>query len=440
MSPLCRNCGRPQGAQNGSGCGCIQAWLWELPEARRAIELKDADALIRLVRRHTNLSQHALARMAGVSQPMISNIISHKQGLKNIDRIEQALEGLGAAHRPAQTTLHLGPSTTARTQAQSPQPAPDVETLLPTHDLPGELHVGRGRRISHTTVDRLMTRVHALRLADDVIAGNDLIRPAQRELSIATTLLDQNTHTDKVGRSLQIAVGELAQITGWIASDAGQHERAEAIYRLGLDAAREAGDTTLFAQIAGSLAYQWTNTGQETRGVELAEAALFEAGDNAPARARALYWDRVAWAHTKRNDARTAMRALSKAFEALSQHNPRTEEPDWLYWVDEGELQIMEARVYTELHRPLRAVPLLNRVLSRYDATHGREMALYLSWLAVAYADANEPEEAATVAARMTELSHGLGSERTAERIRVVHQALERFRALPEVRQVLGPL
>ncbi|MBB5494783.1 transcriptional regulator [Nocardiopsis metallicus] len=370
---------------------------------------------------------------------MISNIISHKPGLKSIDRIEQALEGLGAPLTRQQNPLLWERPTTARTQEQPPQPVPDVETLLPTHDLPQELHVGRGRRISHTTVDRLMTRVHALRLADDVIAGNDLIGPAQRELSIATALLDQSTHTDKVGRSLRVAVGELAQITGWIASDAGQHHRAETIYRLGLDAAREANDTTLAAQIAGSLAYQWTNTGHEGRGAELAVAALAEAGEHAPARARALYWDRVAWAHTKRKDARTAMWALAKASEALSQHRPQAEAPDWLYWVDEDELQIMEARVYTELHRPLRAVPLLNRVLARYDTTHGRELALYLSWLAVAYADANEPEEAATVAERMTELSRGLGSERTAERTRAVHRALERFRALPEVCDVLTP-
>ncbi|MEU0483712.1 hypothetical protein ABZ260_31555 [Streptosporangium sp. NPDC006013] len=37
-----------------------------------------------------------------------------------------------------------------------------------------------------------------------------------------------------------------------------------------------------------------------------------------------------------------------------------------------------EARAYTELRRTLRAVPLLTEVLTRYDATHVRELALYL--------------------------------------------------------------
>ncbi|WP_436890245.1 transcriptional regulator [Nocardiopsis dassonvillei] len=296
---------------------------------------------------------------------------------------------------------------------------------------------GRGRRVGRSTASDLASRVHALRLADDVIAGQDLIGPAVRELDASVAMLRESTHTEEVGRALRVAVGELAQIAGWIASDAGRHEQAEGIYRLGLSAAREAEDATLAGQLAGSLAYQWANIGREREAVELAEAALAEAGPGAPVRARALFWDRVAWAHTKAGDARAAMRALGEASEALARHGDE-EEPAWLYWVDEGELQIMEARAYTELHRPLRAVPLLNDVLSRYDTTHGRELALYLSWLAVAYADANEPEAAAEVARRMLEIANGLGSERTNERARVVRRALERFHDVPEVRDVLG--
>lgn len=98
---LCRNCGCPRGLAAHIGCACIPGWLWGLSEARQAVQNKDADALIRLVRRHTTLSQHALARLTGVSQAMISNIISHKPGLKSIDRIHQALEGLGAWDHPA---------------------------------------------------------------------------------------------------------------------------------------------------------------------------------------------------------------------------------------------------------------------------------------------------------------------------------------------------
>lgn len=97
----------------------------------------------------------------------------------------------------------------------------------------------------------------------------------------------------------------------------------------------------------------------------------------------------------------------------------------------------MDARVLTELRKPLRAVPLLTEVLDRYDASHTRELALYLSWLAVAYADANEPDEAAATAQRVIDLSAGSGSDRTAARSRIVPARLEAFREVPEVAEVL---
>ncbi len=250
----------------------------------------------------------------------------------------------------------------------------------------------------------------------------------------------EQSYTETTGRQLLIQIGELAQIAGWIASDAGQQSEAERIYRLGLSAATQAEDRTLAGNLAGSLAYQLSNTGRELEGLDLSLAALDGAGPDAPPKARALYLDRVAWAHTKAGgaeNAQHAMRALGEASEALSADSEGTEEPDYLYWVDAGELQVMEARVFTELRRPLRAVPILRDVLGRYDATHTRELALYLSWLAVAYADANEPEESAAVAERVLTLSANIASERTAERAGVVLARLAEYAEVPEVRAVL---
>ncbi len=318
-------------------------------------------------------------------------------------------------------------------------PPPSLADYLPAGDPLAPLRAREGRRIGAGDVADLRQRVHGLRLADDVIAGGDLIRPALRELRSAVKLYRETSHSEEVGRNLLSQVGELAQIAGWIASDAGQHEEAETVYRLGISAARQAGDMTLAGNLAGSLAYQLSNTGREAEGLSLARAALEDAGPDAPPKARALYLDRIAWAETKMGERHTqaAMRALGEAGEALAQDRAGIESPGYLYWVDAGELQVMESRVYTELRRPLRAVPLLRDVLSRYDATHTRELALYLSWLAVALADANEPEEAAAVAERVISLSADVASERTAERVRVVLGRLKEFRDVPEVRAVL---
>ncbi|MEU6477584.1 hypothetical protein ABZ858_11960 [Streptomyces sp. NPDC047017] len=82
----------------------------------------------------------------------------------------------------------------------------------------------------------LQQRVHGLRLADDLLAGRDLVRPALREFRKAIRLFREYRCTGPTGRQLLVHIGESAQIVGWIASDAGRYAEAERIYRLGLSA------------------------------------------------------------------------------------------------------------------------------------------------------------------------------------------------------------
>ncbi|MEV7469548.1 hypothetical protein AB0O20_23995 [Streptomyces kronopolitis] len=145
----------------------------------------------------------------------------------------------------------------------------------------------------------------------------------------------------------------------------------------------------------------------------------------------------MAWAHTRAGEAQPALRALGQAHVALDATDGAPT-PSWAYWVNREELEVMDARVFTELRRPLRAVPLLQNVLGRYEATHAREVALYRSWLAVALADANEPEQAAEEARRVIDTSGDLSSERTAERARMVLRRLKEYEGVPEAREVLA--
>jgi transcriptional regulator with XRE-family HTH domain len=319
-------------------------------------------------------------------------------------------------------------------------PLPVLSDYLPADDPLEPLQRRSGGRIGASQVEALRQRVHGLRLADDVLAGGDLMRPALRELRKAVRLYREHTYSEKTGTQLLRQIGEFAQIAGLVASDAGQHTEAERTYRLGLSAATQAGDRTLAGHVAGSLAYQLTNNGRELEGLKLSRAALDGAGPDAPPKARALFLDRVAWSATKAGgskNAQAAMRALGEAKEALSADTGEIESPNWAYWVNHGELQVMDARVYTELRRPLRAVPILREVLGQYEQSHTREMALYLSWLAIAYADGGEPEESAAVAERVISLSSDVASERTAERVRVVLARLAEYADVPEVRALL---
>jgi hypothetical protein len=72
-------------------------------------------------------------------------------------------------------------------------------------------------------------------------------------------------------------------------------------------------------------------------------------------------------------------------------------------------------------------------VLARYDEAYTREAALYASWLAEAYVQLREVEEAAAVASRSLLLSARVNSARGRERVAVGRDELRRH---PDVRAV----
>ena len=80
-------------------------------------------------------------------------------------------------------------------------------------------------------------------------------------------------------------------------------------------------------------------------------------------------------------------------------------------------MEIMRGRCYVALRRPLRAVPLLERITSSYSWST-RESALYLTYLAEAYQQAGEPEAAGETLQRARDLAAGVHSERLDERLR----------------------
>jgi transcriptional regulator with XRE-family HTH domain len=397
-------------------------------------------AYLARLRADAGLSQRQLAarlcRVSGVTSVTRNEISRWERGDRVPDTWLPALaDVLGV---PLADLESAAAYARGETGAPLPTPLANLAELLPDDsDRFVPLEPGPGRRVvGFDGVAALATRVHALRHADDVLAAGELVGPAFRELESAVNLFRESSHVDDVARALLVQIGELAQIAGWIASDSGRHAQAETAYRLGASAARQAGDEQLVTHVVGSLAYQMSNTGRPEDGADLVEAVVAEAGPDIHPTARALAYDRLAWANTRAGDAQRAMRALGRAHESLAEGGADDAPPAWAYWVTDDELDVMDARVLTELHRPLRAVPLLTDVLERYDPTHARELALYLSWLAVALADANEPEEAVAVAERMLALN--VASERAAARARVVLRRLEPFSDVPKIRELLA--
>ncbi len=151
---------------------------------------------------------------------------------------------------------------------------------------------------------------------------------------------------------------------------------------------------------------------------------------SATATTKALLLERVAWADAKTGDLVSCERALGQVEDNFNHAKPE-DDPDWVYWLNREEIDVMAGRCYTELKQPGRAEALLRSATSGYDNALVRENSLYLSWLAEDYILLNEIELAAETATRVLELGSRADSARTDERLRHLARLLRRYKDVP---------
>lgn len=271
-----------------------------------------------------------------------------------------------------------------------------------------------GRQVGESLATAMENRVIELRHLDDVVSSNDLHPVVAKELGEAEALVRSARFTEAIGRRLLVAVGELAQLAGWITSDAGKFAEAQRHYLSGMSAAAEAQDRALGAQLLSSLSYQIANVGDPSDAVLLAQTAVAGAASATPL-VRALFLERVAWASAKAQDRDNTRRALDQVDDAYARRGP--DEPEWVYWLDRNEIDVMAGRCQIELGFPAEAEPLLSKAITQYPQQHSREVALYLSWLAESFARTGDANAARGTLAKANHYAASMPSARTATRL-----------------------
>lgn len=291
-----------------------------------------------------------------------------------------------------------------------------------------------GRRIGIDLIDALRKRNARLQHLDDFLGGAQTYPLYKTELTATIKLVRNKSYTGSTREALLGILSEQAQQAGWAAFDSGHNSIAREHFNLALSAAREANCPSLAGNSLAFMAYQQVSLGRPA--IDLAEASCQVAGHDAPTTVRALLWERTAWTFAKSGKPKETERALARANQALHE-GPAVVQPHWSRWVDQQELKIMTGRCWSELRRPLRAVEPLETALADFDDTHARDKALYLSWLADAYIDGSEIEQAASTIERAFELGVGVGSIRPRNRINSVLVRLRKHRELSSVRAIL---
>lgn len=290
-----------------------------------------------------------------------------------------------------------------------------------------------GRRVGRELAVRVTRRADRLRHLDDHVAGTDLELAVARELRATDGLLREASYSDEVGRRLLAALGDLCQLAGRVAADAGRDVAAARHYAVGIAAAHAASDRPLAGHLVSTLAYHTTNTGDPHDALLLAESALAGTETTATGTTRALFHDRAAWAHAHTGGRVQTERALGRAEAAFADRQPQ-EDPAWTYWLTPDELDVMAGRCFVVLGLPDEARPRLRRALGGYDEDRPREAALYWSWLAEAELMRGDVGEAAALASRVTELAGHTASTRSHARVHRLRALLDPHRRHPAVR------
>jgi len=289
-------------------------------------------------------------------------------------------------------------------------------------------------RLGADDVRRLVERTAQLRRLDDVLGGSATMQLYASEAKLTQRLIGGTSHSAATRRALMGIYAEQVQQAGWAAFDAGDSDGAARLFSDSLAAAEEANDQALAGNSLAFLAYQ--RAFLLSPDVALAEASYERAKSSAPGRVQALLLERLAFTYAVAGNVSETERALDLARASLvAATGPQA--PDWVFWVDATEVDIMAGRCWSQLRRPLRAIPLLSTALAGFDDSHARDKALYLSWLASSYADAGEPEQAAAVTNRVIDLAAGVASERPWSRIIEVGQQLRPYRSVVDVGAVL---
>src|SRR5439155_772249 len=194
-------------------------------------------------------------------------------------------------------------------------------------------------------------RVIELRHLDDTVSSAHLLPVVLAELDQAQELTRTASYSDPLGTRLLTVIAELAQLAGWVASDAGRYQQAQRLYLSGVTAAQAAGDRPLGAQLLSSLAYQIANIGNRDDALLIARSAVTGATDATPL-VRALLLERLAWAAARTHDTDTTRRALDAVDDAYAQRSAGIAEPEWVYWLDRAEIDVMAGRCLIELGAP----------------------------------------------------------------------------------------
>jgi hypothetical protein len=310
---------------------------------------------------------------------------------------------------------YMTPAMRWLTSALDDRPSGDGERLV------GEPDIEMIRRI---------TGVY--RTLDNQFGGGHVRESVVRFLDNEVAELLRGRYDARTGRALLSAAAEATQLTGWATYDMGLNGLAQRYMIQALRMAAAAGDRGLGAEILAAMSHQAAYLHASEEAVDLARAAARAAADAGIAAIQAESAVLEAHGHAAGGDEAACAAALDRAERALDRAD-RTGDPQWLGYFDDAYLAAKFGHCFTALGRGDLAERFAVKSLEMDGRHYARGRQFNLALLAVAHAQAGDPEQASAVGMQAIEAAEGLRSARAHDYLRDLANRLGSYVGLPAV-------
>lgn len=373
-----------------------------------------------LHRKAAGYTQHTFAPLTHYGRSTIANVEAGRQNVPRAfwERCDELLRASGvlvAAYDRMDQLVRLRLRRAAEHVGQAPDDEADglLDSLL-GRELPALVGAHRVRR-SDTSADGDPDRLLQLFLQlDETVGGDDLYEPMTRHVERLARAV-----TDRPRPSLLRGLGQLSQMTGWLALDGNRHGAARRYLSTAVHAAHEADNPALAASSLAYMSLQETYRDNPKRAQALATTAVQVAGSSASPLVRTMLNTRLARAHAKLGNQSHSLLALADADRAHAAAGS-ADEPLWISYVDAIEVAAQSGACYLDLGLHKQAEAALTRAVDTLRAHHPervRDHVHYLSRLAKCAVRMGDIERACDIGMRAIDLALAIGSSRVLERL-----------------------
>lgn len=293
-----------------------------------------------------------------------------------------------------------------------------------------------GSRLSHDLLDSLQRTTDSLRTMDASGGSGTLTDLGSKHLQLLKHLVENTSYDEATGRRLAAIIADTATQTGWFVFDSGERDRTLGYLYAALRAAKASGDIRLGAGALSYLAIHGYSTGAPHHAVTAAQTAREKVKKLGTPALEAMLLTRQARGHAKLGERQAALAALGRAAELCAQGRSE-HDPEWLYWINDGEIQGQTGSCYLDLGDPHNAIASFIKARKALNPSDHRTRGLFLSRAATAHLVRGEVEAGCAAAHEALDLADQLQSARLNDHIDSMLRQLQSSNHSPYAQDVL---